>query len=114
FHSSHLTVNRPPARDVNALPVVAELIKASAETEDPVLPFMIWHASEPALAKNPAEGLEWLARDGGSHLPLTGTLAHKLMRRICDLGNPQALSMAARFLQEIAGARADGLLEFAL
>lgn len=47
---------------------------------------MIWHAAEPLVAADPGFALDWLSANGANHLPLSGKLAAKLMRRLCDLG----------------------------
>ncbi len=98
--------------------MLTQLVSASADAKDPLLPFMIWMAAEPSFAKSPGPGLDWLAKNGSSTLPLSGILARKAMRRISDAqGNPQ-LDLAVKFLQAIAGennqlvvAALEGLIE---
>jgi putative heme-binding domain-containing protein len=79
---------------------------------------MIWMASEPLLAKNPAPGLQWLAENGAATMPLSGILARKAMRRLCDTGEAARMNQAVQFLSAIAGqdsaltiAVLDGLIE---
>jgi putative membrane-bound dehydrogenase-like protein len=119
FTSSHLTVNRPPAKaDADITPVLEGLIEASADARDPVIPFMIWHAAEPLVAADPGFALDWLSANGASHLPLSGKLAAKVMRRLCDLGGAASMDRAVAFLERVlpespalAQAAIDGLIK---
>lgn len=98
--SAHLTVNRPPGRaNVAVGGVLAELLESSATSNDPVLPFMIWHAVEPVVAQQPAPALSHLAEVGHRLLPLSGQLAGKLMRRLCDLGGADSMDLAIAFIE---------------
>jgi len=115
--SSSLTVDRDIDCDVPIGKILAALIKSSADAKDPLLPFMIWMAGEPSLAKNPKGGLDWLANNGAATMPLSGILARKAMRRICDTQETPKLDLAVTFLEKISGnnelalAAMDGLIE---
>lgn len=103
FSSSQLTVNRPPAVDPTGVgAILALLAGAPGAGEDPVLPFMIWHASEPIFARNPEPGLRWLAENGGRFQPMAGVLIRKAMRRLCDLGTPEAMDQAMALVTDVA------------
>ncbi|HEU0037672.1 MAG TPA: dehydrogenase, partial [Verrucomicrobiae bacterium] len=98
--------------------ILAALIKSSADAKDPLLPYMIWMASEPLLAHNPGPGLNWLAENGAGTMPLSGILARKAMRRICDLGQAHSMDYVVEFLTALAEkdtalaiAALDGVLE---
>ncbi len=98
--------------------ILAALIKSSADAKDPLLPYMIWMASEPLLAHNPGPGLNWLAENGAATMPLSGILARKAMRRICDLGQAHSMDYVVEFLTALAEkdtalaiAALDGVLE---
>jgi putative membrane-bound dehydrogenase-like protein len=98
--------------------VLVELIQSSSDAKDPLIPFMIWMASEPLVAKSPAAGLKWLAENGAQNMPLSGILAKKGMRRICDTGDVKKLDAAVSYLESIAGNTSglvkeslDGLIE---
>ena len=115
--SSSLTVDTDIKTDAPVGKILAMLIKSSADAKDPLLPYMIWLASEPIVARNPAPGLKWLAENGADTMPLSGILAGKAMRRICDLGEPRNLDLAVEFLSAayeksaaLAIAALDGLL----
>jgi len=82
--------------------ILTTLIKSSADGKDPFLPFMIWMAGEPALARNPRGGLDWLAENGTITMPLSGILTRKAMRRICDTQETAKLDLAVNFLERIA------------
>jgi len=100
FTSSHLTVNRPPARpDVPVGRVLVALLESSAKADDPVIPFMLWHAAEPLIARRPANALAQLADEGHRFLPLAGHIAHKTMRRLCDLGDAASMDLAIAFIE---------------
>ncbi|MGZ5543303.1 MAG: PVC-type heme-binding CxxCH protein [Limisphaerales bacterium] len=98
--------------------VLVKLIESSADAKDPLIPYMIWMASEPLFAKNPAGGLKWLAENGARTMPLSGILTRKGMRRICDTGDTNKLDQAVEFLLKISDDRSglaadalDGLIE---
>lgn len=98
--------------------VLTELIESSSDAKDPLLPYMIWMASEPLLAAKPAGGLKWLAENGARTMPLSGILTRKAMHRICDTGETNKLDQAVEFLLQIADDRSglvtaalDGLIE---
>lgn len=103
FSSSQLTVNRPPAVDPAGVgAILALLAGAPGAGDDPVLPFMIWHASEPMFARNPEPGLRWLAANGGRFQTMSGILIRKAMRRLCDLGTPEAMDMAMALVTDVS------------
>jgi putative heme-binding domain-containing protein len=115
--SDSLTVDIETKRNYQTGGILAALIKSSADAKDPLLPFMIWMAGEPAFAKNPEGGLKWLAENGPATMPLSGILARKAMRRICDQ-DAARLDFAVDFLSQIAEKDAalvlcgiDGLIE---
>lgn len=116
--SGSLTVDTAPLASVSVGKLLVQLTSASADAKDPLLPFMIWMAAEPAFAKNPEPGLNWLAQNGATALPLSGILARKAMRRICDAQNDEHLVLAAKFLTAVAAennslvvAALEGLIE---
>jgi putative membrane-bound dehydrogenase-like protein len=100
--SGALTVDTEPTANVSVGKVLAQLTSASADAKDPLLPFMIWMAAEPAFAKNPEPGLNWLAQNGSTALPLSATFARKAMRRVCDTQNDGYLALAVKFLETVA------------
>jgi putative membrane-bound dehydrogenase-like protein len=98
--------------------VLAALAQSSKDAKDPLIAYMIWMAGEPAFAEHPQGGLDWLAASGPQTLPLSGILARKAMRRICDTQDKSKLDLVAPFLERIAGtsdeltlATLDGLIE---
>ncbi|HVY69899.1 MAG TPA: PVC-type heme-binding CxxCH protein, partial [Verrucomicrobiae bacterium] len=121
FISGSLTVNTGipiQIANVNTGPLLAALVASSADAQDPLIPFMIWQASEPRIARNPEPFLEWLQSEGVKYMPLAGQIARKAMRRICDLRRPGALDQAVQFIAAVternavlAIAAIDGLLE---
>jgi putative membrane-bound dehydrogenase-like protein len=119
YTSGSLTVNTPPRHpDANPGAVLAELIRASHQEPDPVIPFMIWMAGEPRVVQNFEGTLQWFADEGGQYMPLAGTLTAKVMRRICDTGERSNVDIAMKFLDQVAfrnpalaSAALDGLLQ---
>ena len=97
-----LTVDSDVRTDIPAGKALTALIEHSAESVDPLLPFMIWMASEPLLAAHPETGLKWLAQHGSETLPLSATLTRKAMLRLCDTQDRDKLALAARFLESVA------------
>ncbi|NOS69202.1 MAG: c-type cytochrome [Verrucomicrobia bacterium] len=98
--------------------ILTTLIKSSADAKDPLLPYMIWLASEPLLASNPEPGLRWLAENGAATMPLSGILIRKAMRRLCDTGDAAKVNFATEFLAGVLEkdpsltlAALDGLIE---
>jgi len=101
--SSSLTVDTEPASTLSVGEILTQVIRASADAKDPLLPFMIWMAAEPSFAKNPRPGLDWLAQNGAGTLPLSGILTRKAMRRISDAQDDAQLDLVVKFLETIAG-----------
>jgi putative heme-binding domain-containing protein len=98
--------------------VLANLTKSAAPNNDRLVNYMIWLASEPLLARNPAPGLRWLAENGAATMPLSGILTRKAMRRLCDTGEAAKVDQAAEFLASVVDkdtdltlAALDGLIE---
>ncbi len=121
FVSGSLTVDTPlpdSADVIDPARIIISLVGASADAQDPLLPFMIWEASEPLAARDPEPGLQWLADNALGNMPLSGILARKLMRRIYDMQDVNRINQAVEFLAQIAGtddaftsAVIDGLIE---
>ncbi len=116
--SSSLTIDTDIDTSVPAGKILTALIKSSADAKDPLIPFMIWMASEPLVAANPKPGLQWLAQNGADTLPLSGILTRKAMHRICDTGEAAKMDAAVEFLMAVADknsaltiAALDGLIE---
>ncbi len=124
YVSSSLTVNTPVSTELSHAAtgdILEALIKASAHSPDPALPFLIWMAAEPGITRDPRPALGWFTENGAATLPLSGQLLKKTMRRICDQTNQAAraeqINAAARFLGDVADktelalAALDGLIE---
>ena len=116
--SSSLTVDTDIKTDVPVGKVLTTLIKHSADAKDPLIPFMIWMASEPLAARNPEPGLKWLAQNANETMPLSGILARKAMRRICDTAEAAKMDIAVNFIvaswgknEQFTLAALDGLIE---
>ncbi len=116
--SSRLVTNHEINDTAPVGAVLAGLIKSAAHGKDGLVNYMIWLASEPLLARNPEPGLRWLAENGPATMPLSGILARKAMRRLCDTGEAEKMDPAAEFLFAIAAtdpaltvAALDGLIE---
>lgn len=119
FTSGSLTVNTPPTHaDVNPGEVLAALIASSHQNRDRTLELLIWMAAEPVVVREPEMTLGWLAGEGAQYLPLSGRLAAKTLRRLCDLGDRANLDLAMQFLDRaaretpaLAAAALEGMLE---
>jgi putative membrane-bound dehydrogenase-like protein len=121
FVSGSLTVDTPPMNPIQGRkigPIMTRLVRSSADAKDPLLPFIIWMASEPAFLANTAASLNWLLENGDDTMPLSGILVGKMMRRICDSQQKDQLDAAIRFLSGLAEkssavtqAALDGLIE---
>jgi putative membrane-bound dehydrogenase-like protein len=81
--------------------------RASSDAKDPLIPFMVWMAGEPAFAAHPEGGLKWLADAGPETMPLAGILARKAMLRLVDTQDRRKLALTVDFLKEIAAKNAD-------
>src|SRR5439155_519091 len=87
--SSSLTVDTDINYDAPVGKILTKLIQSSAKENlestnatqnsklktqnselDPLIPFMIWMASEPLVAKNPEPGLKWVLQNGSDTMPL--------------------------------------------
>jgi putative membrane-bound dehydrogenase-like protein len=121
YSSGSLTVNTPVPEDVKnfrAGAILETVVRNSADAKDPLIPFMVWMASEPRLAENPKYALAWLIENGPDTLPLSAQLASKTMRRISDLRSVEQMDAVVDFLGkltpkhgEIASAALDGLIQ---
>jgi len=121
FASGSLTVNTPLPESLagfNPGPALAALVKSSSDAKDPLIPFLVWMAAEPRIARNPRNGLNWLLDNGAQTMPLSGQLAKKTMRRICDLQQPEWIDAAIQFAADaldkdaaLAAAALEGLIE---
>jgi putative membrane-bound dehydrogenase-like protein len=116
--SASLTVDADIHNSPQIGRVLAALAPLSKDAKDPLIPYMIWMAGEPAFAEHPQSGVDWLARAGPQNLPLSGILARKAMRRICDTEDKTKLDLVVPFLEKITGASdelalaaLDGLIE---
>ena len=105
------TVEEPSA-------ALAALVEHAGSESDPTLDFLIWTASEPVILNHPENALRWYQQHGSEHLPLTGKLVFKTMRRFCDAQRPELMSLAIEFLAGLPEAAdtlairgLDGLIE---
>jgi putative heme-binding domain-containing protein len=99
--SSSLTVDTDLDYAAQVRRVLARLTASSKDARDPLIPYMIWMAGEPAFAQNPKGGLDWLANDGAQNMPLSGILARKAMRRICDTQDKTKMDIVVHFLERV-------------
>jgi hypothetical protein len=115
--SGSLTVNTPPVMEVGTGDILERLVRSSSDGKYPLIAFMIWMASEPSVAKDPRAAFKWLRENGPGTMPLSGQIATKTMRRICDLKSSDALDSAidfvaaARTSMRFGLAALDGLIE---
>lgn len=95
-----LTVNKgtPPE---GIQPILETLIRASTENPNAALPFAIWMALEPSLAAQPHVYVPWFATLAPQARPLSQVLSYKLMRRLCDTGNPDNIELALDYLDRV-------------
>lgn len=98
---SYLTINRRDAAAPEILPLIKNLIIASAQPEDKTLPFSIWMAFEPELAIRPEACLPFLAALAPTTKPLSLTLTNKSARRIIDTRKPENVDLLLTFLDQI-------------
>jgi putative membrane-bound dehydrogenase-like protein len=104
FTSGSLTVNTPPLKAVEPAqlePIIDALIQSSADAKDPLIPFMLWMAVEPLVARDPQMAFAKMRGNGDQFMPLTGQLAYKTMRRVCDLQKVEHLDAAIALLTEL-------------
>ncbi len=87
----------PDAKDF-----LGKAILASTKAEDQTLLFAIWMAIEPELSHHADWTMDWLAKLAPRAEPLSNTLAHKSMRRLCDTRKAENLDLAAEFCDKIA------------
>lgn len=121
FVSGSLTVNTPPAQEPSAGIVggiLAKVMMQRQSGDDPLIPFMIWMAAEPVLAKDPAGALKYFVEQGMQAPKISPVILRKLMRRISDTGSSEQLGLAVEFLNQLpagadplAIAALDGLIE---
>ncbi|MFM8471625.1 MAG: PVC-type heme-binding CxxCH protein [Limisphaerales bacterium] len=113
--SGSLTVNTPPQRPADAkaiAEILASVIAATSNANDLTLNHLVWMAAEPLVARDPKFAFNLLGQGSVRSAAITGTLAYKTMRRVCDLQNPAQLDVALDFLGALPAS--DALLPFAL
>lgn len=96
-----LTTNTADRDGPQELVILADLIKASANTPDSTLPFAIWMAVEPEMALRPKAWLELFAGVAPTTKPLSLTLTNKSARRIIDTRSPTNVDLLLTFLDRI-------------
>ena len=101
FTSGSLTVNTPPAKQVDLGEIIPNLIEASRDGKDPLIPFMIWMAAEPLIPEATDIAFKWTEEGAAKNMPLSGQLTQKLMRRVCDMGKPDLLAKATAVVGEL-------------
>ena len=107
YASGSLTIDTPrrSSAGLETLgPVFDALIRASADAQDPLIPFMTWMAAEPWVAEDPALVLDWLVNEGPAAQPLAGQLTHKTLRRLCDMATPEAFALAVQAVDRFSAA----------
>ena len=116
--SRQLTVNDIREEPGDVGDVLTTLIRSSADGKDPLIPFLIWMAAEPLVAADPQPALDWMLESGPATRPLSEQLTTKLMRRLCDTQQREALDRAVLFVSSMVDqdkvltrAALDGLLE---
>ncbi|MFZ2281120.1 MAG: PVC-type heme-binding CxxCH protein [Prosthecobacter sp.] len=77
------------------------ILKSSAQNADPVLALSIWQSFEPVLAANPVFWTDWLSDSAPQFQPLSRSLVHKSMRRLCDTRKASSLTLAVEFCEKI-------------
>jgi len=120
FTSGSLTLNTPPAHapEGDMGPVFARIIGRPELAGDPVIPFLVWMAGEPEVARAPMAVLGFLLGQGADSPAFAGKMLQKAMRRICDLGDRSILGEALELVaaaaagapEAVVGAM-DGLIE---
>jgi putative membrane-bound dehydrogenase-like protein len=117
YASGSLTVNTPVPSEVakfKAGSILEGVVRRSADAKDPLIPFIVWMASEPRLGENPTFALRWLLENAEDTMPLSGQLATKTMRRICDMRSVEQMNAVLEFLGKLTsqqGALAAAVLE---
>ncbi|MSU34064.1 MAG: dehydrogenase [Pedosphaera sp.] len=121
FLSGSLTIDTPPPATANSAMVgqlLPAVVEANRDTDDPLIPFMIWMAAEPLVAPRAGNILQWFAEQGISNQPLAGRILNRILRRICDERSSRQLDLAVKFLEKLPESSAsltlaalDGLLE---
>ncbi len=101
FTSGSLTVNTPPANQVDLGEVIPNLIESSRDGKDPLIPFMIWMAVEPLIPDATDIAFKWTAESAAKNMPIAGQLTQKFMRRVCDMGKPELLTQATEVIGEL-------------
>ncbi len=107
FSSGSLTVNSPPRTEPSTSgPLVAEvtlaLLDHAKDTTDRDLPFLLWTAMEPALMYDPSATAKWFVEHGEAHLPLSGRLIYKTIRRFCDAREVWLVDKSLELAEELS------------
>lgn len=114
FVSGSLTVDTPPAvpvREVITGPILSGLWFSSFDAKDPLIPFMYWMALEPIVAYDPIHAIGFYKKDGAMpQMPLSGIILTKIMRRVCDMRDPEKLDQSVAALASLTEKEAPAVL----
>ncbi len=114
FVSGSLTVNTPPRYPLNEVVtggILSELLKSSAEENDPVIAFSYWMALEPLMALDPVHAIGFYEGALTKRLlPLSATVLGKIMRRVSDMGDTDVLKTMLTGMNKL-GDNAEGVLQ---
>ena len=109
FVSGSLTVDTSPAiplLEVVTGGVLSDLHKSPFDPNDPVLPFVYWMALEPIVAFDAGHALDYYknAKDKSeSEWPMNPYILARIMRRVCDLSDPDVREKHLNKAMEILG-----------
>src|SRR5262249_43715823 len=92
------------------------LMLRSEDTQDPVIPLMIWLAYEPEVVGAYPDILTWLGEHAAGHPIVRDHIVPRALRRLAATGDPKHLDAAVAFLGRLNDTRSvaaglDGLLE---
>ena len=86
-------------------PAIPSLIERGSVPGDRTLPFVIWTSIEPLVGQGSTACLTRLQDVAPKAKPLSLTLTHKTMRRLCDTRKPGMIDLAIDFVSKV---EADG------
>ncbi len=117
YNTGALTGIKSKSISPNMTMQLSTLLKIGLVPGDPLTPFKIWMALEPALAMSPERYLNLLAKQSTTTKPLSLILTYKSARRITDTRSAENMDLLLKFLNDIKSddelvARAlDGMLK---
>jgi putative membrane-bound dehydrogenase-like protein len=91
-------------KDASAIPLFHALMQHKEDAADPVIPFMIWLAYEPAFMTSVKTELDYLTAASLGNPLVVGQIIPRVMRRLIASAKPEHIAAAVAFVSHLKDA----------